>query len=63
MKSQPCFEPPKQLEEAAEFAELRKRQAIARLAEKLGINGGDRFERAMRDLIDVDKSVLQEKGR
>ena len=68
MKPQPCFEPPKHLEEAAEQAERRKREAIARLKEKLG--DGDRFEPAMRDsahshapAIDADRRALQEKGK
>ena len=61
MKPQPCFDPPRHLEEAAELAERRKREAIARLREKLG--DGDRFEQAMRDLIDADKRALQEKGK
>jgi hypothetical protein len=68
MKPQPCFDPPKHLEEAAELAEQRKREAIARLREKLG--EGDRFEQAMRDsahshapVIDADKGALQEKGK
>jgi len=63
MKPQPCFEPPRHLEEAAELAERRKREAIARLREKLGINNRDRFEQAMRGLIDADKRALQEKGK
>jgi hypothetical protein len=58
MKSQPYFEPPRHLEEAAEQAERRKREAIARLREKLG--DGDRFGQAMRDPI---KRALQEKGK
>ena len=57
------FEPPKALEEAAEAAELRKRRAIQMLAEKLTSTPVDRFERAMRDLIDADKKALEEKGR
>ena len=61
MKTQPCFEPPRHLEEAADQAEQRKREAIARLREKLG--EGNRFEQAMRDLIDADKRALQEKGK
>jgi len=68
MKTQPCFEPPRHLEEAADQAEQRKREAIARLREKLG--EGDRFEQAMRDsahshapVIDADKRALQEKGK
>ena len=63
MKPQPCFEPPKHLEEIAELAERRKREAIAQLLEKLGINNRDRFEQALRDLIDADKRALQEKGK
>jgi hypothetical protein len=63
MKPQPCFEPPKQLEAAAALAEKRKREAIDRLTEKLAPSGNDRFEQAMRDLIDADKKALQEKGR
>ena len=61
MKPQPCFEPPRHLEEIAELAERRKREAIARLREKLG--DGDRFEQAMRDLIVADKRGMQEKGK
>jgi len=66
MKPQPCFEPPKALEDAARLAEQRKRQAIDRLTEKLAPK--DRFQRAMVNLIDADKSAhapeaLQEKGR
>jgi hypothetical protein len=63
MKTQPCFEPPRHLEEAAELAEQRKREAIARLSEKLGISNRDRFEQAIRELINADKRVLQEKGK
>ena len=63
MKTQPVFEPPKALEEAAEAAEQRKRRAIQTLAEKLTPTPADRFEQAMRDLIDADKKALQEKGR
>ena len=55
MKPQPIFEAPAHLEEAAEAAERRKREAIARLAEKLSINDGDQFRRAVHDLIDADK--------
>jgi hypothetical protein len=70
MKPQPVFDPPKHLEEAAELAERRKREAIARLSEKLGISNRDRFEQALRDsahshapVIDADKRALQEKGK
>jgi len=63
MKSQPCFEVDKQLEEAARQAEARKNRAIDRLTEKLGVGSADRFGPAVRDLIDADKRALQEKGR
>jgi hypothetical protein len=61
MKTQPCFEPPRHLEEAADQAEQRKREAIARLREKLG--EGNRFEQAMRDLIDADKRAVLARGK
>jgi hypothetical protein len=63
MKPQSCFATPKHLEEAAELAEQRKRDAIARLAEKLRISNRDCLGQARRDLIDSDKPVLEEKGR
>ena len=63
MKSQPCFEVDKQLEEAARQAEARKNRAIERLTEKLSVGSADRFGHAVRDLIDADKRSLQEKGR
>ena len=63
MKPHPCFEVNRELEVAARQAERRKRDAIARLVEKLGIGKRDRFGQAMRDLIDVDKRLLEEKGR
>jgi hypothetical protein len=63
MKPHPCFEVNKELEVAARQAERRKRDAIARLVEKLGIGNRNRFGQAMRDLIAVDKRVLEEKGR
>jgi hypothetical protein len=63
MKPQPCFATPKHLEEAAEFSEQRKRDAIARLAEKLRISNRDRLGQARRELIDPDKPVLEEKER
>jgi hypothetical protein len=63
MKPHPCFEVDKELEVAAWQAEWRKRDAIARLVEKLGVGNRDRFGQAMRDLIDADKCVLEEKGR
>jgi hypothetical protein len=37
--------------------------AIQMLAEKLTSTPADRFEQAMRDLIDADKKALEEKGR
>jgi hypothetical protein len=61
MKLQPCFEPPKHLEEIADLAERRKREAIQRLRDKLG--DGDQFGQAIRNLIDADKRALQEKGK
>jgi hypothetical protein len=63
MTPQSCFATPKHLEEAAEFAERRKRDAIARLAEKLRISNRNRLGQARRDLIDPDKRVLEEKER
>jgi|HubBroStandDraft_6_1064221.scaffolds.fasta_scaffold4807895_2 hypothetical protein len=63
MKSVPCFEVNKKLEEAAREAEARKNRAIERLTERLGISTGDRFGRAVRDLINADKRALQEKGQ
>ena len=63
MKPRPYFESSRHLEEAAELAEQRKREAIARLSEKLGISNRDRFEQAIRELIDADKRVPQEKGK
>ena len=60
MKPEPCFAPPKHLEEAAEAAEQRKREAIEKLARKLA---GDQFGQAVRDLIDADKRAIQEKGQ
>jgi hypothetical protein len=68
MKTQPCFEPPRHLEEAAELAERRKREAIARLTEKLGINR-DRSKQAVRDsshshapVIDAEPSASLRAG-
>ena len=63
MKPQPCFDPPRHLEEAAELAERRKREAIARLCGKLGIRNRNRFEQAVCDLIDADRRALQERGK
>lgn len=60
MKPQPAFEPPKHLEEAADAAERRKREAIEALKAKLA---PDPFEQAMRDMIDADKRARKEKGR
>jgi hypothetical protein len=63
MKPRPYFESSRHLEEAAEQAEQRKREAIARLTEKLGVSTGDRFEQALRGLIDADKRALQERRK
>jgi len=63
MKPQSCFATPKHLEEDAELAEQRKRDAIVRLAEKLRISNRDHLGQARRDLVDEDKPALEEKGR
>jgi hypothetical protein len=63
MKPVPSFEVNKQLKEAACEAEARKNRAIERLTEKLDVGSGDRFGHAVRDLIDADQRVLQEKRR
>jgi hypothetical protein len=55
MKSAPCFEPNRGLEDAARIAEQRKNQAIDRLMEKLHdpLSEGERV--AFRALVAADE--------
>ena len=68
MKTPPCLESPKALEDAARLAEQRKHQAIDRLTAKLASK--DRFQWTMANLNDADMSAhsrapaaQREKGR
>jgi hypothetical protein len=66
MKTLPCFEVNKDLEEAAREAEQRKNRAIERLTGKLigrPPTDGQRFEPMIVDVIEADKPAPKERGR
>ena len=68
MKPRPCLAASPGLETAAQIAEQRKRQALDHLMEALSeaeaaTSEDDAFGRAMVELIDADKRILEAKRR
>lgn len=68
MKPRPCLSPNPGLETAEQIAEQRKRQALDGLMEALSeaevaAAHDDKFGRAMVELIDADKKVVEAKRR